>query len=176
MAVARQAQADLLEATQDIAPARLGADEAGERRRRPFEAGPRRGSCRRRPRFDGDPVQPGERALERGIVQRSVALAFHQRAAHGVEPLDRAPRRRIERHMERHRQRRASGQRAGGVVQQQLFGGRMAAHGSSFSNASRRRPRARRMRDFTVPSGSFSSSAMTVWVLSSKKAFWMTTS
>ena len=127
----------------------------------------------------GSTAMPSSRASVRSSAASSdgsVALAFHQGAAQGVELPDRAPRRRIERHVERHRERRPLGQRAGGVVQQQLFGGRMAAHGSSFSNASRRRPRARRMRDFTVPSGSFSSSAMTVWVLSSKKAFWMTTS
>src|SRR5712671_4190171 len=114
MAVAWQTQTDLFEAAKHAPPARVGANMAGERRRRPFEAGPRH--ARRRPRLAGD------------------------------------------------------------IVQQQLFGGRMAAHGSSFSNASRKRPRARRMRDFTVPSGSFSSSAMTVCVLSSKKAFLITTS
>ena len=54
--------------------------------------------------------------------------------------------------MQRHRQRRASGSDAGGVVEQQLVGGRMAAHGLVFrSNAPRSRPSARRMRDFTVP-------------------------
>ena len=41
-----------------------------------------------------------------GIVERHRRLAFHQRAADGVQPLDRAPRGRIERHMQRHRQRR----------------------------------------------------------------------
>ena len=120
-------------------------------------------------------AQARERVLQKGLVERRVPFAFHQRAAERAQPLDRAARGRIERDMQGHGQRRARGKRTGGVVQQQLFRGRMAAHDSSFSNASRSRPRARRMRDFTVPRGSFSSSAMAVWVLSSKNAFWITT-
>ncbi len=174
MAVARQGEADLLEAAEGAPPARPGAEMADKRRRRPFEAGPRRQACRRR--LDGDLVEPRQRALQRRLLQRSSRLIFQKRATQGAEPLDDAAGRRIERDMQRHREREAAGQGAGGVVQQQLVGGRMAAHERSFSNASRSRPSARRMRDFTVPSGSLSSSAMAECVLSSKKAFRMTTS
>ena len=145
-----------------------------KRRRRPFEAGPRRVGCG--PRLDGEAVQTRERALQEGFVERHLILAFDQGAAQRAQPLDRTARGRIERDMQGHGQRRARGKRAGCIVQQQLFGGRMAHVSSfSFSNVSRSRPRARRMRDFTVPNGSFSSSAMAVWVLSSKNAFWITT-
>src|SRR6266851_2226796 len=80
MAVAWQTQTDLFEAAKHAPPAHVGANMAGERRRRPFEAGPRH--ARRRPRLDGDLVQPGERALERGIVHCSARFAFHQSTAH----------------------------------------------------------------------------------------------
>ena len=96
-----------------------------ERRRRPFEAGPRH--VGRGPGLDGNAVQARERALQQGLVERRLALAFHQRAAQRAQPLDRAARGRIERDMQGHGQRRARGKRAGGVVQQQLFRGRMAS-------------------------------------------------
>src|SRR5262249_47641893 len=120
----------------------------------------------------------GHHAGERGLAELGTGLRLEKRSAHRAQPIDRLLRRRIERDMQRHGQRRPFGQDAGGVVEQQLVGGRMAAHfsSSSFSNASRRRPRASLMRDFTVPNGSRNSSAIAVWVLSSKKALRMTVS
>ena len=105
------------------------------------------------------------------MVQRILGLALDQGAAHGIQPLERPAGLRVERHMQRHGQRGRLRQRTRGIIQQQLFGGRMAAHVSCFSNVSRKLRSARRMRDFTVPKGSLSSSAMAIWVLSSKNAF-----
>ena len=121
------------------------------------------------------------RAIERGLVENACevvsGLAVQQRAADCRQGIDSAPRRGIEGDVQGHRQRRSFRQRAGGVVEQQFLRGPMAAHDlSSFSRASRSRPRARRIRDFTVPNGSRSSSAIAVCVLSSKNAMRITVS
>src|SRR5437660_4152610 len=176
MRVAMQSDLDLLEATEGAFPI-LAAEIGQQRRRCPFEARPAR--RRRRLGLDGDTIEPRHDIGQCGIAELETdLLLFQERAADRPQPIDRPARRWIERDMQRHGQRRPFGQDAGGVVEQELVRGWMATHfsSSSFSNASRRRPRASLMRDFTVPNGSRNSSAMAVWVLSSKKALRMTVS
>ena len=64
--IARHVEADLVKLAQDTAPAHLGAEMGDQRRRRPLEAGTRRGRCHSR--LDGDLVQPRHRPLQGGIV------------------------------------------------------------------------------------------------------------
>jgi len=70
--------------------------------------------------LDGDLVQPRERTFERGIetgFHVCTGVALHQRAAHRGQTLDRFPRRRIQRHVQRDREFRPGRKRTRGIVQ-----------------------------------------------------------